>query len=651
MGWTDAGKLRDPVYRGVRDDLSTADVASEKACMMGRPQRSRRGAPMDLNDIAGKASELRERAPGDRSRARATRRASSARSTSATTSRSTWPSTSSRTGARSARVAKPSPARVPRPSVPPPTEGAPPIAALRLRPVTTMLTWQAHDGHGFEGARVLFGAGKAFRALGPDRPRRADGDCTASYRLVVSEDGDARAGRRSPAPPPSASGTSRSTAPRTATGCSTPAPAAAPRTRLRGAVDVDLAGSAMFNALPVRRLGLHRRRASTRCPWCTCRCPTLEVAVVSRPTAPSPSTSRRRRSSSVRASPPSCRRRRRRGHRLPGHRQPARPPPRRDLVRHTADLAVAELAEVRALLHAAFDGDIDDTDVAHAFLTHPGPPPSGLPSPGGGMHVLVRADGVLAAHGAVVARRLLHGQRSLRTARSRAHGTHDVGRWRAIGPRAGCGQAQPVTPARAADVAQPAGCPAAEPHPHQRLAAAAQRCGPCPRARSPRGRRWRRARRAWRPAARARRRRRRAGRRGCPRTSRAPARAACPPPGCRRRRSPRPATARACPPSAPTAASTAANRCGRCEMRATARSCSSAAAGTTRAPHAQASSATSRQTSRSSPSSAATTHAASSNSPAPPGRPAGRRRARHRVPADEPRARRVLARPRRPPPP
>ncbi len=36
-------------------------------------------------------------------------------------------------------------------------------------------------------------------------------------------------------------------------------------------------------------------------------------------------------------------------------------------VRHTADLAVAELAEIRALLDAAFDGDIDDTDVAHAF--------------------------------------------------------------------------------------------------------------------------------------------------------------------------------------------------------------------------------------------------------------------------------------------
>ena len=48
---------------------------------------------------------------------------------------------------------------------------------------------------------------------------------------------------------------------------------------------------------------------------------------------------------------------------------------------HTADLGPGELDEVRALLHAAFDGDVDETDVAHAL---------------GGMHVLVEPpnDGV-----------------------------------------------------------------------------------------------------------------------------------------------------------------------------------------------------------------------------------------------------------------
>jgi bifunctional non-homologous end joining protein LigD len=29
MGWTDAGKLRAPVYRGVRDDLRSEDVRQE----------------------------------------------------------------------------------------------------------------------------------------------------------------------------------------------------------------------------------------------------------------------------------------------------------------------------------------------------------------------------------------------------------------------------------------------------------------------------------------------------------------------------------------------------------------------------------------------------------------------------------------------
>ena len=53
-----------------------------------------------------------------------------------------------------------------------------------------MLTWQAHDGHGFEGVRVHFGAGKAFRALGRIVRAEPGGDWTASYRLVVREDGD-----------------------------------------------------------------------------------------------------------------------------------------------------------------------------------------------------------------------------------------------------------------------------------------------------------------------------------------------------------------------------------------------------------------------------------------------------------------------------
>ncbi|MEV7519944.1 GNAT family N-acetyltransferase [Streptomyces sp. NPDC091371] len=67
---------------------------------------------------------------------------------------------------------------------------------------------------------------------------------------------------------------------------------------------------------------------------------------------------------------------------------------------HTSELAAGELREVRDLLDAAFDGDFADEDFEHAL---------------GGMHVLVREDGRLVAHGSVVQRRVLHRARALRT--------------------------------------------------------------------------------------------------------------------------------------------------------------------------------------------------------------------------------------------
>ncbi|QWB22897.1 MULTISPECIES: GNAT family N-acetyltransferase [Streptomyces] len=66
---------------------------------------------------------------------------------------------------------------------------------------------------------------------------------------------------------------------------------------------------------------------------------------------------------------------------------------------HTADLAPAELAAVRALLDAAFEGDFGDDDWDHGL---------------GGMHALVHDDSGLAAHGAVVMRRVGHRGRWLR---------------------------------------------------------------------------------------------------------------------------------------------------------------------------------------------------------------------------------------------
>ncbi|GGS96282.1 GNAT family N-acetyltransferase [Streptomyces cinerochromogenes] len=67
---------------------------------------------------------------------------------------------------------------------------------------------------------------------------------------------------------------------------------------------------------------------------------------------------------------------------------------------HTADLGPAELRRVRALLDDAFDGDFSDADWDHGL---------------GGMHVLVQDARGLAAHGALVMRRVRHAGRWLRT--------------------------------------------------------------------------------------------------------------------------------------------------------------------------------------------------------------------------------------------
>jgi aminoglycoside 2'-N-acetyltransferase I len=69
-------------------------------------------------------------------------------------------------------------------------------------------------------------------------------------------------------------------------------------------------------------------------------------------------------------------------------------------VAHTADLAAAELAALRALLLEVFIGDFTDDDWRNAL---------------GGVHVLVRDDGVPIGHGSVVGRRLLDGGRTWRT--------------------------------------------------------------------------------------------------------------------------------------------------------------------------------------------------------------------------------------------
>jgi aminoglycoside 2'-N-acetyltransferase I len=67
---------------------------------------------------------------------------------------------------------------------------------------------------------------------------------------------------------------------------------------------------------------------------------------------------------------------------------------------HTADLDRATLEAARALLEAAFEGELTEHDWEHGL---------------GGVHALVWENDELVGHASVVQRRLLHGGRALRT--------------------------------------------------------------------------------------------------------------------------------------------------------------------------------------------------------------------------------------------
>jgi hypothetical protein len=142
-----------------------------------------------------------------------------------------------------------------------------------------MLTWQADDGRGLEGTRLLLGTG-GFRALGRMVRVGADGEFTASYRLIVGEDG--RLARLSVT-----SATEEKerhlTLNRTDDGVwlvDTGAASGGTRGDFAGALDVDLAYSPMFNTLPIRRLGLHREPGEHVVPMVFVSLPDLEMQVV-----------------------------------------------------------------------------------------------------------------------------------------------------------------------------------------------------------------------------------------------------------------------------------------------------------------------------------------------------------------------------------
>jgi uncharacterized protein len=141
-----------------------------------------------------------------------------------------------------------------------------------------MLTWRADDGHGFEGTRLQFGAGSAFRALG--RLVRADsrGAFTASYRLVVAEDGVVE---RLSLTSATAERERHLTINRTEEGYwLLDTGSGGMRTDFDGAQDVDLAYSALFNSLPIRRLGMYRDPGDYDIPVVFVSLPELEVSLV-----------------------------------------------------------------------------------------------------------------------------------------------------------------------------------------------------------------------------------------------------------------------------------------------------------------------------------------------------------------------------------
>lgn len=136
-----------------------------------------------------------------------------------------------------------------------------------------MLTWQTEDGQGLEGTRLTLHAG-GFRALG----RMVRADFTASYRLIVGDDGTLE---RLSVTSAVAHRERHLTINRTEDGFwLLDTGSGGTRAEFGGAVDVDLAYSPMFRTLPIRRLGLHREAAEHMLPLVFVSLPELEVQQV-----------------------------------------------------------------------------------------------------------------------------------------------------------------------------------------------------------------------------------------------------------------------------------------------------------------------------------------------------------------------------------
>jgi uncharacterized protein len=142
--------------------------------------------------------------------------------------------------------------------------------------MTTMLTWQAEGRPGLEGVRVHFGPGPlGFRALGRIVRPDPSGDLTASYNLVVREDGTLL---RLSVTAATMAAEKHLTIQRTDDGFwLLDDGSGSTRADFDGAADLDLEFSPLFNSLPIRRRGLHREAGEVEVPMVFVSLPDLAV--------------------------------------------------------------------------------------------------------------------------------------------------------------------------------------------------------------------------------------------------------------------------------------------------------------------------------------------------------------------------------------
>jgi uncharacterized protein len=144
--------------------------------------------------------------------------------------------------------------------------------------MTSMITWRAQGGQGIEGVRVLRGPGHGFRALGRLVRTGPGAPSTASYRLVVGEDGRLQ---RLSVTSATAERERHLTINRTDDGFwLLDTGAGGMRSDFGGAADVDLEHSPLFNTLPIRRLALHRQPGDHLLKVVFVTLPALEVQLV-----------------------------------------------------------------------------------------------------------------------------------------------------------------------------------------------------------------------------------------------------------------------------------------------------------------------------------------------------------------------------------